>query len=135
MSATTLGLLAPGLLTVVAGEQGTQHERERGAWLPGATNRYRTTYAFLFNIVLVAAITDCLKVAIARPRPNWFYQCWPSGNITWQPGSQNAFGVSPPPWPRARTCVARRQRFIAGEVSLDARARRRACRCAPRASP
>ncbi len=96
---------------------------------------YRTFMTCLYVLFLTGAITNCLKVAIARPRPNWFYQCWPSGNITWQPGSQNAFGVSPPPWPRARTCVARRQRFIAGEVSLDARARRRACRCAPRASP
>lgn len=43
------------------------------------TLRFRTTYALLFAIFLTAAITNCLKVAIGRPRPNFVFRCWPDG--------------------------------------------------------
>ncbi|KAL6751977.1 phosphatidic acid phosphatase type 2/haloperoxidase [Haematococcus lacustris] len=40
---------------------------------------YRTLYACLFAIFLTAAITNCLKIAIGRPRPNFVFRCWPDG--------------------------------------------------------
>lgn len=53
---------------------------------------YRTFLALLFVCFLTGAITSALKVSIARPRPNFFFQCWPDGVAVWE--NQNQFGVS-----------------------------------------
>ena len=34
----------------------------------------------LFAVLLAGVLTDALKTAIGRPRPNFFWRCFPSGD-------------------------------------------------------
>lgn len=42
---------------------------------------YRLIVVFTFTVLLTGAIANCMKVALARPCPNFVYSCWPSGKI------------------------------------------------------
>jgi hypothetical protein len=65
----------------------------RGAMPPFTSRSYKLTVSLLFCVFLTGVVTDSLKVAIGRPRPNFYFQCWPNGTFVWQPGTGTQFGV------------------------------------------
>lgn len=49
----------------------------------------RLGIVFVLSYALTGALTNCLKVPVGRPRPNFVQHCWPSGQVAWQVGKRN----------------------------------------------
>jgi len=52
---------------------------------------YRVSLAMVNAVLLTASLTNCIKIAIGRPRPNFVFRCWADGNPIWQHGG-NQYG-------------------------------------------
>ncbi|GAX79829.1 hypothetical protein CEUSTIGMA_g7269.t1 [Chlamydomonas eustigma] len=55
---------------------------------------YRMILALATSMLLTGAITNSLKLAISRPRPNFIVSCWPNGGLVWESGN-STFGGYP----------------------------------------
>ena len=54
---------------------------------------YKLMLALAMSVLLTAAVTDCLKIAVSRPRPNFNRMCWPSyGTSSWNATTANMDG-------------------------------------------
>eukprot|EP01023_Acetabularia_acetabulum_P009795 TRINITY_DN14436_c0_g1_i1.p1 TRINITY_DN14436_c0_g1~~TRINITY_DN14436_c0_g1_i1.p1 ORF type:complete len:275 (+),score=27.42 TRINITY_DN14436_c0_g1_i1:202-1026(+) len=50
---------------------------------------YRAVVGFFASFVFTVLATDCLKNLSGRPRPHYYYRCFPEGNATYAPYAAN----------------------------------------------
>ncbi|KAL3512215.1 hypothetical protein ACH5RR_024932 [Cinchona calisaya] len=48
---------------------------------------HHATLGILFSVLITAVITDSIKDAVGRPRPDFFWRCFPDGVAVFKPGN------------------------------------------------
>ncbi|KAL8161311.1 hypothetical protein V2J09_012800 [Rumex salicifolius] len=47
---------------------------------------HQATLGLLFSVLITAVMTDSIKDAVGRPRPDFFWRCFPDGKANFDPG-------------------------------------------------
>eukprot|EP00798_Chlamydomonas_sp_ICE-L_P030785 gene30786-35826_t len=63
------------------------------AWKGTWKDLYRTIVTLYFTVAIVGVITNCIKIMIGRPRPNFVYRCWEDGKPVFK--DENIYGGWP----------------------------------------
>lgn len=53
------------------------------SWRVSRRETQQIALALLSSVMLTASITNCIKIAIGRPRPNFVHRCWPDLHVVW----------------------------------------------------